>query len=139
VAEKFDGSKRRRVCGRPRVKVEVEGLVVRFARENSGWGYDRIVGALANLGYRVSDQTVGATSCAAWDRPCAREEPTTTWKDFLRRHMDVLAGTDFFTVELLVLVQTGRNQAMMAECNGLFRSKHCSRDAISTDRSSSCV
>jgi hypothetical protein len=43
VAEKFDGSKRRRVCGRPQVKVEVEALVVRFARENSGWGYDRRV------------------------------------------------------------------------------------------------
>ena len=33
--------------------------MVRLARENSGWGYDRIVGALANLGYQVSDQTVG--------------------------------------------------------------------------------
>ncbi len=30
-----------------------------MARENSGWGYDRIVGALANLGHVVSDQTVG--------------------------------------------------------------------------------
>jgi putative transposase len=38
---------------------EVEALIVRFARENSGWGYDRIVGALANLGHPVSDQTVG--------------------------------------------------------------------------------
>ena len=26
---------------------------------------------------------------------------TTTWRDFIRRHMDVLAGTDFFTVEVL--------------------------------------
>jgi hypothetical protein len=30
-----------------------------MARENSSWGYDRIVGALSNLGYTVSDQTVG--------------------------------------------------------------------------------
>jgi putative transposase len=30
----------------------------RFARQNRGWGYDRIVGALANLDYTVSDQTV---------------------------------------------------------------------------------
>ena len=33
--------------------------MVRLARENSGWGYDRIVGALANLGHPVSYQTVG--------------------------------------------------------------------------------
>jgi len=30
-----------------------------MAKENSDWGYDRIVGAMANLGYRLSDQTVG--------------------------------------------------------------------------------
>ena len=42
-----------------RVSREIENLVVRLARENSGWGYDRMVGALANLGHPVSDQTVG--------------------------------------------------------------------------------
>jgi hypothetical protein len=101
VAEKFDGSKRRRVCGRPRVKVEVEALVVRFARENSGWGYDRIVGALANLGYRVSEQTVGNILRRHGIEPVPQRSKTTTWKDFIRRHRDVLAATDFFTVELL--------------------------------------
>ena len=30
-----------------------------MAGENRAWGYDRIVGALANLGYTISDQTVG--------------------------------------------------------------------------------
>jgi hypothetical protein len=59
IAHKFDGSKRRRSPGRPRISTETEHLVLRLARENSGWGYDRIVGALANLGYEVSDQTVG--------------------------------------------------------------------------------
>src|SRR6202051_4735060 len=58
VAQKFDGSKHRQYPGRPPVSSEVEALVARMARENSGWGYDRIVGALANLGYWVSDQTV---------------------------------------------------------------------------------
>jgi len=33
--------------------------VVRLARENSGWGYGRMVGALAILGHPVSDHTVG--------------------------------------------------------------------------------
>src|ERR1019366_1944421 len=53
-----DGSKRRSYPGRPTIEGEAEALIVRMARENSGWGYDRIVGALANLGHRVSDQTV---------------------------------------------------------------------------------
>src|ERR1700729_1079806 len=39
VAEKFDGSKQRQDPGRPTVPPEVEALVVRMARENTGWGY----------------------------------------------------------------------------------------------------
>ncbi len=54
VARKFDGSKARRSPGRPRIKQEVERLIVRMAKENRDWGYDRIAGALANLGYKVS-------------------------------------------------------------------------------------
>ena len=30
-----------------------------MARENSSWGYDRIAGALQNLGHNISDQTIG--------------------------------------------------------------------------------
>ena len=59
IAQKFDGSRNRQYPGRPKVLPEVEALVVRIARENSDWGYDRIVGALANLGHRIADQTVG--------------------------------------------------------------------------------
>ena len=44
VAEKFDGSQHRQYPGRPRIQPELEALVVRMARENTGWGYDRIVG-----------------------------------------------------------------------------------------------
>jgi len=74
VAEKFDGSRRRAYPGRPRVSPEIEALVVRFARENRGWGYDRIVGALANLGHQISDQTVGNIPAPAQPRSSARGE-----------------------------------------------------------------
>src|SRR5919197_6049779 len=37
VAQKFDGSKHRKALGRPKVEEEVEGLVVRMARENRSW------------------------------------------------------------------------------------------------------
>jgi putative transposase len=50
VAQKFDGSTPRKTPGHPPIDPELEALVVRMARENRSWGYDRIVGALANLG-----------------------------------------------------------------------------------------
>jgi len=59
VAQKFDGSRHRKSPGRPRVDAEREELVVRMARENRSWGYDRIQGALEYLGYTLSDHTVG--------------------------------------------------------------------------------
>ena len=59
VAQKFDGSRKRQAPGRPTIDAELEALVVRLAQENGAWGYDRIVGALANLGDTISDQTVG--------------------------------------------------------------------------------
>ena len=83
------------------VQPEVEALVVRMARENSGWGYDRIVGALANLGHRLSDQTVGNILRRHGIAPAPKRSRTTSWKDFVAAHMDVLVGTDFFTVEVL--------------------------------------
>ncbi|MCP4042462.1 MAG: helix-turn-helix domain-containing protein, partial [Gammaproteobacteria bacterium] len=93
IARKFDGSKSRCYPGRPRIDDEIEQWVARMAKENSDWGYDRIVGAMVNLGYRLSDQTVGNILQrqgipAAPERKC-----TTTWTDFIRAHMSVLAGT----------------------------------------------
>ena len=101
IAKKFDGSKQRGARGRPRVGQELEDLVVKLARSNAGWGYDRIVGALANLGHSISDQTVGNILRRRSVRPAPEREKSTTWKDFIRSHMSVLAGTDFFTAEVL--------------------------------------
>jgi hypothetical protein len=72
-----------------------------MARENIGWGYDRIVGALSNLGYRISDQTVGNILKRHGIAPAPKRSQNTTWKEFIRSHMAVLAGIDFFTVEVL--------------------------------------
>jgi putative transposase len=101
VAQKFDGSKKRGVAGRPRVNAAVEELVAKLARENSSWGYDRIVGALANLGHEISDQGVGNILRRRGIAPAPKRKQSTTWSDFIRSHMAVLAGTDFFTVEVL--------------------------------------
>lgn len=103
VAKKFDGSKHRKYPGRPTVPPEIEALVVKMARENNGWGYDRIVGALANLGHRLSDQTVGNILRRHGIAPAPKRSRITSWKDFISAHQDVLAGADFFTVEVLTL------------------------------------
>ncbi|MGB5458159.1 MAG: helix-turn-helix domain-containing protein, partial [Gammaproteobacteria bacterium] len=103
IARKFDGSKSRRYPGRPRIDDEIEQWVVCMAKENSDWGYDRIVGAMANLGYRLSDQTVGNILQRHAIPPAPERKRTTTWTDFIRTHMAVRAGTDFFSVEVLTL------------------------------------
>jgi putative transposase len=103
VAHKFDGSQARRASGRPPIDRGVERLIVRMAEENPSWGYDRIVGALANLGHKVSDQTVGNVLRRHSIPPAPERKHTTTWAAFIRAHLAVLAGTDFFTVEVLTL------------------------------------
>jgi len=103
VARKFDGSKVRRKVGRPKVDDDIEQLIVRMARENPSWGYDRIAGALANLGHEVSDQTVGNVLHRHGIAPAPQRKRTTTWAAFIRAHLAVLAGTDFFTVEVFTL------------------------------------
>jgi putative transposase len=102
VARKFDGSKHRSP-GRPRVDKTIEGLIVRMAEENLSWGYDRIVGSLANLGYEVSDQTVGNILRRHGVPPAPERKRSMTWAAFIRAHLAVLAGTDFFTEEVLTL------------------------------------
>jgi putative transposase len=103
VAQKFDGSKQRKTPGRPRIDPELEALIVRMAQENRSWGYDRIVGALANLGLTVSAQTVGNVLKRHGIAPAPERKTTTTWKEFIRTHLDVLVATDFFTTEVWTL------------------------------------
>ncbi len=103
VAQKFDGSNARRKVGRPQLDDDIEQLIVRMAQENPSWGYDRITGALANLGHRVSDQTVGNVLRRHGIPPAPQRKRTTTWAAFIRAHLAVLAGTDFFSVEVFTL------------------------------------
>ena len=100
VAQKFDGSKQRQSPGRPGINPEIEELVLRMARENRSWGYDRIQGALKHLGYSISDQTVGNILKRHGLQPAPERQKTTTWHEFIRSHRDVLIATDFFSTEV---------------------------------------
>jgi putative transposase len=103
VAQKCDDSQQRQSPGRPKIDEELEMLIVRLARENRSWGYDRIVGALANLSYTVSDQTVGNILQRYGIPPAPERKRTTTWKEFIRTHLALLVATDFFTAEVWTL------------------------------------
>jgi hypothetical protein len=103
VAKKCDGSQQRKAPGRPPIDPELEVLVVRMAQENRSWGYDRIVGTLANLGFTISDQTVGNILKRHCLPPAPERKTTTTWKEFIRTHMEVLVAADFFTTEVWTL------------------------------------
>jgi transposase InsO family protein len=74
-----------------------------MAKENRGWGYDRLAGALAHLGYEISDQTVRNILKRRGIPTAPERRKTTTWKAFIRTHMDVLWATDFFTTEVWTL------------------------------------
>jgi len=101
IAEKWDYSDRRNSApGRPPVPDKVTQLILRIAKENPTWGYDRIQGALANLGHQISDTTVGNILRENGIEPAPERGHRTTWKTFLQAHWDSIAAVDFTTVEV---------------------------------------
>jgi putative transposase len=100
VAQKWGYSHRRKAVGRPRTKQEVADLIVRMDQKNPTWGYDRIEGALKNLGMTACDTTVGNILRGHGIEPVPERGRKTTWKTFLQSHWEVLAAADFTTVEV---------------------------------------
>jgi transposase InsO family protein len=68
--------------------------------ENPTWGYNRIQGALANLGHEISDTAIGKILKTRGIEPVPERRKQTTWKDFIQAHWDVLAAIDFTTIEV---------------------------------------
>jgi transposase InsO family protein len=101
ITNKYDGSKVRR-AGRPKTAAEIQQLILRMARENPGWGYTRIRGALRNLGHEIGRNTIKRILQENGIDPAPlRKMP---WGTFLRAHWGAIAATDFFSVEVLTRV-----------------------------------
>jgi putative transposase len=88
--------------GRPPIGGEIRALVLRLARENPRWGYQRIVGELHGLGLAVSATTVRKILRQAGLRP-AGERAGLSWRAFLRAQAKSMLAVDFFTVETVSL------------------------------------
>ena len=75
-------------------------LILKMAAENRTWGYTRLQGALQNLGHEIGRGTIAKVLKEAGVDPAPERQKRTTWKEFPRTHWDVLAASDFFTVEV---------------------------------------
>jgi putative transposase len=88
--------------GRPSTDRGLRELVLRLARENPRWGYQRIAGELIKLGLRISPSTVRRLLASAGLEPAPRRGAM-NWPAFLRREAVSLLACDFFTVETVTL------------------------------------
>jgi transposase InsO family protein len=88
--------------GRPPLDQELQQLIVRLARENPRWGYQRIQGELLRLGVRISATAIRTTLHRHRLDPTPRGT-TTTWRSFLRQQAAGIVACDFFTVDTVWL------------------------------------
>jgi putative transposase len=91
-----------RGSGRPPLDGGVQQLIVRLARENPCWGYQRIKGELLHLGLQVSATAIRMTLRRHGFDPAPRRT-STTWRAFLRQQAAGIVACDFFTVDTIWL------------------------------------
>jgi putative transposase len=112
-----------RRTGRPPVGGEIRELVLRLARENPRWGYQRIVGEINGLGLKVSATTVRKILREEGIGP-AGERHGLSWRAFLRQQAHTMLAVDFFTVEtvslrrlyVLFFIELGSRRVHLAGC-----------------------
>jgi putative transposase len=92
----------RRGPGRPPLDEEAQQLIVRLARENPRWGYQRTRGEVLRLGVQVSASAIRTTLRRHGLDPVPRRT-TTTWRAFLRQQAAGIVACDFFTVDTISL------------------------------------
>jgi putative transposase len=91
-----------RRTGRPPLDLGVQQLIIRLARENPRWGYQRIKGELQRLGVRVSATAIRTTLGGHGLHPAPRRA-SGTWRAFLRQQAAGIVACDFFTIETVWL------------------------------------
>lgn len=90
-----------RLIGRPRTEAELRELVIRI-RQETGFGYRRLLGELRKLGIMLSRQTIARILGDAGIPPVP-DDDIDTWDNFLKRHAATLFECDFCTKRMWTL------------------------------------
>lgn len=116
--------RRKAAAGRPTILPQLEALVLQLARENAGWGYDRIEGELVKLGYTIARSSIRNLLKRHHLLPAPKRRPKSTWRTFLRHYQHQMLACDFFTTETLRLktvyvlffIELGTRRVHLAGC-----------------------
>ena len=95
VARRHAAISRPGCVGRPPTVRSIRTLVLRLARENSGWSYRRIHGELLVPGIKIAASTVWEILRDAGIGP-APQRTSDSWATFLRSQAEAILAADFF-------------------------------------------
>jgi putative transposase len=109
--------------GRPSLAAATRALILRLARENPRWGYQRIQGELAKLGLRLSATAIRTLLGRHGLGPAPRRGGV-SWRVFLRQQAAGILACDFFTVEtvwlktlyVLFFIELGSRRVHVSGC-----------------------
>jgi putative transposase len=88
--------------GRPAIPAGLRALAVRLATENPTWGYRRIHGELAGLGYQIGASTIWTVLHSAGIDPSSRRAGP-SWTHFLRAQAQGILACDLFHLDTIAL------------------------------------
>jgi hypothetical protein len=88
--------------GRPAIPAGLRALVIRLAAENPTWGYRRVHGELAGLGYHIGASTIWTILHSAGIDPSTRRAGP-SWTEFLRAQAHAILACDLFHLDTLTL------------------------------------
>jgi putative transposase len=115
----------RATVGRPRIKAELEALIVRLANENPGLGFEKLQGELLKVGYDIAISTVRDVLERHHIPPAPERDRTrSNWRTFLNHYRTQMLACDFFTVEsvflktiyVLFFIDIGTRRVYLAGC-----------------------
>jgi transposase InsO family protein len=89
-------------ASRPAIPAGVRALILRLASENPTWGYRRVHGELAGLGYQIGASTVWKIMRSAGIDPVPQRTGP-TWAQFLRAQAHGIIACDLFHLDTITL------------------------------------